>query len=228
MKVYKLINLKNNKIYIGSTSKSLEERFGGHVHDSKYRNTKLYKDMKKYDKSDYAMVLLFEDTTITRKQLYEIEDKIIKEYYEIYGEDLMLNDSNSAWKIKNYSHLHSSESQRKTVATIIKNRKKQFGENYNDMLTPEQRKRAGKNSGESRKAILQFNNEEKIRGIQEFVVYLNEKGYDITRKHINSYLYGGHFPKKVLEKYPDLINIKFLTLKERLNNITWEEKYNEN
>lgn len=209
MKVYKLTNLKNNKIYIGSTSKSLEERFGGHLHDRKYKNTKLYRDMKQYKKEDYNMEVIFEDNSITRKQLYDIEDKMIKDYYEKYGEELMLNESNSAWKINNYSCLHTSESQSKTAKTILKNRKKQFGEEYTDILTPQQRKIAGEKSGESRKAILQFKNEEKIKGIKEFVEHLNNKGYEITRKHMNNYIYGGCFPKKIIEKYPELNNIKF-------------------
>lgn len=48
MIVYKIVNLINGKIYVGKTTKSIEERFARHRYSHVDGNTYLYKSMRKY------------------------------------------------------------------------------------------------------------------------------------------------------------------------------------
>ena len=51
--IYKITNLKNNYIYVGSTSKSIQERFREHCKPSTWEkspNSNFYKDIEKYGK----------------------------------------------------------------------------------------------------------------------------------------------------------------------------------
>lgn len=62
MYIYKITNVVNNKIYIGKTSKSIEERFAGHLYamssyrDGKYKKvSRLYASMCKYGADKFVV-----------------------------------------------------------------------------------------------------------------------------------------------------------------------------
>ena len=75
--IYKITNLINNKIYVGKTTKTLEERFQTHLHDSKKEKLShrpLYKDMKEYGAENFSIELLEEDNdNPSEKEIYWIE-----------------------------------------------------------------------------------------------------------------------------------------------------------
>lgn len=74
-KIYKITNLINNKIYIGYTKKSLEERFAMHCHANIYHNKMLIvKAIKKYGKENFKIELLEESE----------DDKYIHKEREVY------------------------------------------------------------------------------------------------------------------------------------------------
>lgn len=58
--IYKIINDINNKIYVGKTENSLEQRFNEHCRDSKkeYKNRPLYNAMNKYGIKHFSIHLL--------------------------------------------------------------------------------------------------------------------------------------------------------------------------
>ena len=51
--IYKIINKINNKIYIGKTTQSIEDRFNQHKNKSKKLNTHLYNAMRTYGISNF-------------------------------------------------------------------------------------------------------------------------------------------------------------------------------
>jgi len=56
MFIYKITNLINNKIYIGQTTKTLDERLIRHFVDARYRqNTHILKAIKKYGKENFII-----------------------------------------------------------------------------------------------------------------------------------------------------------------------------
>ena len=74
--IYKITNLINNKIYVGKTTKTLEERFQTHLHDSKKEKLShrpLYKDMKEYGAENFSIELLEEDNdNPSEKEIYPV------------------------------------------------------------------------------------------------------------------------------------------------------------
>lgn len=77
--IYKIINLCNNKIYIGKTSSSIEERFNQHCRDSrKDRNEKrpLYDAMNKYGIENFII-----------EQIEEVENDEIASEREVFWID---------------------------------------------------------------------------------------------------------------------------------------------
>lgn len=59
--IYKIINHINNKIYVGKTSLSIEERFREHIHDSKnqYKEKRpLYDAMNKYGIKNFTIEMI--------------------------------------------------------------------------------------------------------------------------------------------------------------------------
>jgi len=62
--IYKITNTITGGIYIGQTTKTLEERFRNHIRDvskvgnNKFKSYPLYRDMKKYGKNNFVIELV--------------------------------------------------------------------------------------------------------------------------------------------------------------------------
>lgn len=76
--VYKIINIKNGKIYIGLTTVPIEMRWANHIRDSKRCNRHLYKSMRKYGIENFKIEVI--DETDDFKKLGSLERKYIREY----------------------------------------------------------------------------------------------------------------------------------------------------
>jgi hypothetical protein len=60
-RIYFIKNRTNNLLYIGSTTRNLEDRFKEHKRDIiKYPNFKLYKAMKEYETGNFYILLIEE------------------------------------------------------------------------------------------------------------------------------------------------------------------------
>jgi hypothetical protein len=78
-KIYFIKNYINNLLYIGSTSRNLEERFKEHKRDIiKYPTFKLYKAMKEYDADNFYILLIEELEVDNIKDLRKREGEYIK------------------------------------------------------------------------------------------------------------------------------------------------------
>lgn len=83
--IYKIVNHKNNKVYIGLTTKTLEERWHGHKAQSYSGNQKhLYSAMRKYGLENFTIEQIDESDdfkVLGEKERYWIE------YYSSYNPD---------------------------------------------------------------------------------------------------------------------------------------------
>jgi group I intron endonuclease len=85
--IYKITNIKNNKIYVGQTRRSkIELRFKEHIKqsmnkNSKYYNFDLYKDLRKYGKRNFKIEVLEE--IFNEEDLLNKEDFYILKYNSI-------------------------------------------------------------------------------------------------------------------------------------------------
>lgn len=82
-KVYKITNLINNKIYIGQTSKKLEERLKKHFISSsekRHKNNDFKKDLKKFGLTNFKIELLFE--SFDKIEINKKEKELINFYFK--------------------------------------------------------------------------------------------------------------------------------------------------
>jgi group I intron endonuclease len=77
--VYKIINIINNKIYIGYTKNSLKKRFRGHIKKSKTNsNRKLSNAIIKYGPENFKITKISESSS--KQEALELEIKYIKNF----------------------------------------------------------------------------------------------------------------------------------------------------
>lgn len=124
--IYKIINSNNNKVYIGQTTKTIQERFKEHLRNSteKSKNTlHLYLAMNKYGKETFSVELL--DTADNQEDLNEKECYWINYYNSIHeGYNMMQggtteNPMTSAIvKQKHLQKMQSTEVRQKISTTM--------------------------------------------------------------------------------------------------------------
>ena len=77
-RIYKITNKLNNKSYIGLTTKSIYDRFQGHLETSSKRNSAIHAALVKYGKENFSLVEL--DDAFTKEELFAKEVFWIKEF----------------------------------------------------------------------------------------------------------------------------------------------------
>ena len=82
MLIYKVTNIKNNKVYIGQTVKTLSQRKSEHKHRFLYEDShnKFYNALKKYGWNNFIWEILEESNDWT----YDILDEKEKYYIQLY------------------------------------------------------------------------------------------------------------------------------------------------
>lgn len=73
--IYKISNTVNDKVYIGQTTRSLQDRWYEHLKASEKKNNLIYKAMRKYGKENFFISLLEEcpDDKLNEREVYWIE-----------------------------------------------------------------------------------------------------------------------------------------------------------
>lgn len=94
MFIYKITNIKNNKIYIGQSIRPINERFKRHINDAVNNviNTHFANAIRKYGKENFILELI--DTAKTQEELNIKEQEYIRKYDSIkngYNETDALN-----------------------------------------------------------------------------------------------------------------------------------------
>lgn len=79
MIVYKITNTINNKIYIGVTTRTLDERWREHKNRVKERTSHLYSAFRKYGIENFTIEII-DDTAESQEELFELEKRYIKQY----------------------------------------------------------------------------------------------------------------------------------------------------
>ena len=82
-RIYKIINSKNDKIYIGSTKRSLQIRFDRHISKSYKGNTKIAKAMREIGVENFILILIKEYQCNNSQELNKFKNIQINEYNSI-------------------------------------------------------------------------------------------------------------------------------------------------
>ena len=90
MIVYKITNIKNNKVYIGQTKETLKQRFSRHMgYQALEHDTKFYRAVRKYGKESFIIEQI--DTAFNQDELDEKEVYWIR-YYNAVEDGYNSND----------------------------------------------------------------------------------------------------------------------------------------
>lgn len=76
--IYMIINFVNDIVYIGSTTKELDERMQRHISDSKTQTTSFYTAMKTFGYDKFKIVLMKDHPCNNKKELLDQESETIK------------------------------------------------------------------------------------------------------------------------------------------------------
>lgn len=219
--IYKITNTVNNSIYIGCTTRTLNNRFSQHRTRSKSGKytQKLYNSMKKYGIENFTIEGIIE---CSDEEIYTLEEKYIKEY-DSYNNGL--NSSVGGEGFIGYTHTEEDLIKIKEhLLDIAEFRKdKSYEEIYGDRAEEEKEKRSEglKNSWSNLS-----DEEREQRSIINTYGQLKNSKYDVDMIiEIRKMYESGLKPKKIFEsikdKYPQLLHsdIKPIIDKRRWNNI---------
>ena len=80
MWIYKITNIQNNKVYIGQTIRSVQDRFNRHLNDALHNviNTHFARAIRKYGKDNFSWEII--DTANTQEEL-TIKERYWIQYY---------------------------------------------------------------------------------------------------------------------------------------------------
>jgi group I intron endonuclease len=88
-KIYKITNTVNDEVYIGSTCKTLQERFSNHMRscrcDPQKAHYPLYKMMKEFGAEKFFIELVQEAPCESLEQLLKVEGEYIRKYATLNG-----------------------------------------------------------------------------------------------------------------------------------------------
>ena len=154
MFIYKIVNKINGDIYVGKTTKTLEERFRKHRHKHKNVNTHLYKAMRKYGVENFEIFAIEECTgNLNEREMHWIETLAPKYNMTLGGEG---GDTSESPNFKeamirhhpNRTHYPGSRMLGKTHTEETKTKQSKRRTEYWENLSEEEREdRATKISG---------------------------------------------------------------------------------
>lgn len=198
-KVYKIVNKINNKVYIGCTINSLNERFYEHLYrcfKTDYKS-KLYSSIKKYGKENFEIILLEECSSDV---LYKTEKKYIIEYNSY---EQGMNSTFGGEGCLGYQH--SSEIKEK-ISKNLKNGKSHRGKTYEEIYGENKNKEKEKRKESVKKYWNKLSKEEKNKRINKATETIRKKsklGVELI-KEIKNKINNGATNKELKKQYPQI------------------------
>ncbi|EGQ3794413.1 GIY-YIG nuclease family protein [Staphylococcus pseudintermedius] len=203
VKIYKITNLINDMIYIGQTTKSLEERFKNHLKDAKHINeskTKpitLLPDLRELGGENFKIELITEALYCNR---IIVENYYINYYYE------------KGYAVYNLLGLKKPNSRRQKIAEIRKNNgfdyySDEFKKTVSSVTVGNKNGMYGK-KGEKAingQTVLAFDDDGELKhtfvSVREALKFCGVKGHiSLNNAVVNGTKYKGYFWKKTWAK----------------------------
>lgn len=175
MIIYKITNKLNGKSYIGQTTQTLSQRWYQHKYNSKDKDTKLARAIRKYGISNFSISTIYE--TDNYEDLNKMEEIFISQYNTTKkGYNIRTGGANSP---------RSEETKRK-LSESRKGKKNPYVKKSNQRRKGEKRNNTGYiGNTNSRKAVLCTTN-----NIQYPSITSAAKDLDISRRSIQAVLKG--------------------------------------
>jgi group I intron endonuclease len=165
--IYKVINKLNNKVYVGMTSKTLLERFNGHIKSAKKPKYRLHQAIHKHGEENFIVEELEKVTSqeeANEKEIFWIS------FFDSTNYSFGYNMSNGGQG----SSIKTSEEKRNKI--------KQKVQEHRDSLSPEQKKEMTKAANEKKKGSIE-SEESKERKSQAQKIRWNSTSEEQRKEH---------------------------------------------
>ena len=116
--VYLITNTINSKLYVGITTRSMDERFREHKYDHKYSKSHLYRAMRKYGFDNFLFSIIEEVKSSSLDSLASTLFRLERYYIDLY--DTYKNGYNSTLGGDGCVGFHLSEEAKKKISRIHK------------------------------------------------------------------------------------------------------------
>lgn len=212
-KIYKYTNLINNKIYIGQTRKSLEERA---INGSNYKgSTYFYNAIKQYGWENFKGEVLEEVDSV------EMANKREKFYINLYNstnKDIGYNITSVGWNCEMAEETKNIISEKAKERYKDKTKNPMYGKKHSEeSLEKMSLKKQGINNPMYGVKMSEESKEKRAKTIKENNIYLGHEWTDEERKRVS----------KRMQKQADKWRKKILCIEDNLifNSITDAAKY---
>ena len=120
MYIYKITNLKNNKVYIGQTIRKVEERFKRHINDAIHNilDTHFARAIRKYGKECFKIEII--DSALTQDELNIKEQMYIRQFNSIKEG---YNETDALYKCGGNTYASKSNSELSLISNKIRKTK---------------------------------------------------------------------------------------------------------
>lgn len=121
MYIYKIVNIINNKVYIGQSICPIEQRFQRHLQDalSGRLDTHLARAIRKYGKENFTIELI-DNSATNQEELTRLETYWIQYYDSIHTG---YNETDAAYKSGGNTYLSKTEDEMKIIKEKIRQTK---------------------------------------------------------------------------------------------------------
>lgn len=226
MEVYKIINVINNKIYIGSTIYTKEYRWNdknsgfSHINCSKDIKNKspLYEDIRKYGSDSFSLETLefveYNDKLSKNENRHIIqlkEDYYIKYYWNKVGADNIYNVMKSAFTNSDGNQFHTLESIKKSKKTRIERYGRLVPVTDKDIQRRTETNIRNSSGIFSNKALHRRGHVYKYNGkiyygITNLYNKLISEGYDLSWNQVRRIALYKEISRSNLDKYPNILD----------------------
>lgn len=121
MWIYKIINIQNQKVYIGQTIRPIEQRFKRHINDAlnNVLDTHLARAIRKYGKDSFTIQII--DTATSQDELNQKEQYWIRYYDSV---NIGYNETDAISKCGGNTYQSKTEEEMKIIRQKISDSKK--------------------------------------------------------------------------------------------------------
>lgn len=221
-KIYYIINIINNKKYVGSTVKKLEDRLSTHKNHSRdteiYPNSKLYVAMREFGEDNFEIYPIEPYPCACKEELWEREKYWIKEWRtneDEFGYNMYLpiqTKEELTEYMKKYNHNYRINNRE------ILNEKAKECYNNNEEKRKKESKRRKKYYNENHEKELE-RGRKKNKKYQEMIVKCKECGIITNKRYLWSHLKTEKHLKRIEYIDTAIDDIRYLFGEEKYNKI---------
>lgn len=229
--VYIIVNKYTRDLYIGSTVRTLNERWysGGFSHQSCINNpdihNRLYDSIREFGVEGFDYYEIDSLEYCRQYDIQVLEDYYIKQFIQTYGRYKVLNMMDNAFGSSDGSQMRTIKAHSKAMRTISD----KYGGYKNVLCSDDSVRRRTKTCKDNKVGIFRDDNYKSkshvylvkgkvFYGLTDLTKGLQDMGYDLSYGVVHHLACSGYASKRTLKKYPDI-----LSLIQKIDKSEWKD-----